>query len=169
MSMISNDVVLPAPPMAPRRRWIWWLAAVVGTLVIVGIAWFWLMLRSMALENTPPPNLDVSRTRSSAQGLYRGSYTPSLDPITINQLHSWTFHLETADGQSVETADITVHGDMPGHGHGLPTKPIVSPHRGNGDYLVEGMKFQMPGWWHVEFTVVSGGKQDMVRFDFVLK
>ncbi len=69
----------------------------------------------------------------------------------------------------MEPAVITVHRDMSGHGHGLPTKPIVSPHRGNGKYLVEGMKFQMPGWWYVEFDIAAGGKQDTLRFDFVLK
>ncbi len=93
----------------------------------------------------------------------------ALEPLAIDKLHAWTLHLETADGKPVENATITVHGDMPGHGHGLPTKPIVSTHRGNGDYLVEGMKFQMTGWWFVEFDVIADGKQDTVRFDFVLK
>ena len=50
-------------------------------------------------------------------------------------------------------AAITVDGDMPQHGHGLPTRPQVTKHLGNGDYLVEGMKFQMGGWWVVDFTI----------------
>ncbi len=138
-------------------------------LLLVGAISFALMLRRMADENTPPPDLDVSRTRLSVQGVYEGTYTPTLEPITIDKLHAWTLHLETPDGKPVENATITVHGDMPGHGHGLPTKPIVSVHRSNGDYLVEGMKFQMTGWWYVEFDVSAGGKRDTVRFDFVLK
>ena len=169
MSTIAEDIALPRTRQARRRRWIWWTVGTLGVLLLVGAIWFALMLRRMADENTPPPDLDVSRTRVSAQGLYQGTYTPTLDPLTTDRLHSWTLHLETADGQPVETAAITVHGDMPGHGHGLPTKSIVSPHRGNGDYLVEGMKFQMPGWWYVEFDLVAGGTQDTVRFDFVLK
>ncbi len=168
MSTIANDVALPRTRTS-RRRWVWWTAGTFGLLLLVGAISFAIMLQRMADENTPPPNLDVSRTRMSAQGLYSGAYSPSLEPLTIDKLHSWTLHLETPDGKPVEDATITVHGDMPGHGHGLPTKPIVSQHRGNGDYLVEGMKFQMTGWWYVEFEVSAGGKQDTVRFDFVLK
>ena len=169
MSTMTNDIARPGTAVS-RRRWLWWIAGALGALLLLGGIWFGLMLRRMADENTPPPNLNVSRTRVSAQGLYRGTYTPGLDPITIDKLHSWTLHLETADGRPVETATISVHGDMPGHGHGLPTKPIVAPHGGHGDYLVEGMKFQMPGWWYVTFDITAGGKQqDTLRFDFVLK
>ncbi len=167
MSTLANDVALPRTRSS--RRWIWWSAGILGLLLLVGASWYALMLQRMADENTLPPDLDVSRTRASAQGLYSATYTPSLEPLTIDKLHSWTLHLETPDGKPVEDATITVHGDMPGHGHGLPTKPIVSQHRGNGDYLVEGMKFQMPGWWYVEFDVSTGGKQDTMRFDFILK
>ena len=169
MSTMTNDIALPRTRSARGRHWIWWTLGTLSVLLVVGGIWFALMLRRMADENTPPPDLDVSRTRLSAQGLYSATYTPSLEPLAIDKLHAWTLHLETADGKPVENATITVHGDMPGHGHGLPTKPIVSTHRGNGDYLVEGMKFQMTGWWFVEFDVIADGKQDTVRFDFVLK
>ncbi len=168
MSTMTNDIARPGRGLS-RRRWLWWIAGALGGLILLGGIWFGLMLRRMADENTPPPNLDVSRTRVSAQGLYRGTYTPGLDPITIDKLHSWTLHLETADGRPVESATIGVHGDMPGHGHGLPTTPIVSPQDSHGDYLVEGMKFQMPGWWYVSFDISANGKQDTLRFDFVLK
>lgn len=169
MSTMPNDIAVTRTRVLQRRRWLWWIVGVVGSLLIVGALSFAVMLRRMADENTPPPNLDVARTRVSAQGMYQGMYTPSLEPLAIDKLHSWTLHLETPDGQPVEAAAITVRADMPGHGHGLPTKPIVSQHQGNGNYLVEGMKFQMPGWWYVEFDVTAGGKQDTVRFDFVLK
>ncbi len=167
MSTIANDAALPRTRTS--RRWIWWTVGALGVLLVVAGIWFALMLRRIADENTPPPDLDVSRIRMSVQSFYEGTYTPSLEPITIDKLHAWTLHLETPDGKPVENATIAVHGDMPGHGHGMPTKPIVSEHGGNGDYLVEGMKFQMPGWWFVEFEVSAGGKQDIVRFDFVLK
>ena len=44
---------------------------------------------------------------------------------------------------------------MPQHGHGLPTKPRVTRALGHGDHLVEGMKFNMGGWWVVKFHVAS--------------
>jgi hypothetical protein len=42
------------------------------------------------------------------------------------------------NGEPVENATIAVDGDMPEHGHGLPTCPQVTKYLGNGDYLVEG-------------------------------
>lgn len=77
--------------------------------------------------------------------------------------------METPDGKPVENASITLNGGMPQHGHGLPTEPVVSQYLGNGDYLVEGMKFQMTGWWVVNFYVNAGGKSDQVTFNLMLK
>ena len=62
-------------------------------------------------------------------------------------MHQWTLHVERADGTPVDDATITVDGDMPQHGHGMPTQPQVTENLGNGDYLVDGLKFQMGGWW----------------------
>jgi hypothetical protein len=58
---------------------------------------------------------------------------------------------------------------MPGHGHGLPTQPAVTQKLGNGDYVVEGMKFQMTGWWYVDFGVTGSKGSDTIRFNFILK
>ena len=43
------------------------------------------------------------------------------------------------------TGRLKVDGDMPQHGHGLPTRPRVTRNLGNGDYQIEGVKFQMGG------------------------
>jgi hypothetical protein len=87
----------------------------------------------------------------------------------INQIHTWIIHVATPDGQPVTDAAITVDGDMPQHGHGLATRPQVTKHLGNGDYLVEGMKFQMGGWWVVDFTIEAAGQRDTARFNMILK
>jgi hypothetical protein len=57
---------------------------------------------------------------------------------------------------------------MPQHGHGLPTRPQVTRALGDGTYLVEGMKFQMGGWWVVDFTIEVNGQSDSVRFNLAL-
>lgn len=116
-----------------------------------------------------PQGLDYSTTQTTAQGLYRVSYTSDPNPIPINKLHTWTLHVETPEGQPVENAQIGIDGDMPQHGHGLPTRPEVTEYQGNGNYLVEGVKFQMGGWWVMDFTVSAGGKTDTVRFNMLLK
>jgi hypothetical protein len=150
-----------------NRARVWkWILGGAGALLLVALAAFGFMLWRM---NYIPADLDLSATRLSNQGLYRVSYAPRRGPIAINQLHAWTIHVATPDGRPVADATIAVDGDMPQHGHGLPTQPLVTKHLGNGDYLVEGMKFQMGGWWVVDFTIDAAGKRDTVRFNMILK
>jgi hypothetical protein len=112
---------------------------------------------------------DDTRASLSQRGTYRVSYASDTSPIPINRLHHWTVHVEGTDGQPVTDATIKVDGDMPGHGHGLPTRPRVTQNLGNGDYLVEGMKFQMGGRWVMEITVDAGGQMDTAKFDLELR
>ncbi len=116
---------------------------------------------------TPPANLDLSTTQASEQGLFTVSYTSDLDPLTINKLNIWTLHVEDAGGAPLDGATVSIDGGMPEHNHGMPTQPIVSA-LGGGDYKVEGMKFQMPGWWTVTVVVDDGGRQDKAVFNLML-
>jgi len=115
-----------------------------------------------------PKNLDYSRTRRSESGLYRGTILPQGDSIPQGRLQRWTLHLETADGAPVDSATVSVDGGMPQHGHGLPTKPRVTRALGNGDHLVEGMKFNMGGWWVVKFRVNAMPGSDSLVFNVKL-
>jgi hypothetical protein len=82
----------------------------------------------------------------------------------INVVHEWILHIETADGAPVEGASVSVDGDMPAHGHGMPTQPQVTADLGGGDYRVEGMSFQMGGYWIIDVTITAGGQTDPIRF-----
>ena len=113
------------------------------------------LLGACMLFAKPPADLDYSRTRTSEAGLYRATIAPQGDSIPQGKLHRWTLHLETASGTSIDSAAVVVDGGMPQHGHGLPTKPRVTRALGNGDHVVEGMKFNMGGWWVVKFRVAS--------------
>jgi hypothetical protein len=113
----------------------------------------------------PPKDLDYSRTRTSAAGLYRGTIRPQGDTIPQGRLHRWTLHLETADGAPVQGATVRVNGGMPQHGHGLPTKPRVTRQTAEGDLLVDGMKFNMGGWWVVTFKVDAPAGRDSLVFN----
>jgi hypothetical protein len=146
-----------------------WPWLVVAAIVLLGVlaAIAVLALRS---GGGVPADLDYSTTRLSAAGLYQASFTVSEPVIPINKLHTWTLHVETPDGQPIDGAEIAVDGDMPQHGHGLPTRPQVTQALGNGDYLVEGMKFQMGGWWVMDFDITAaGGQTDRVSFNLMLK
>jgi hypothetical protein len=123
---------------------------------------------SMHLFAAPPPDLDYSWTRASERGVYRATIVPQVDTIRVGRMHAWKLHIETSGGQAVDDATITVDGGMPQHGHGLPTKPRVTRPLGGGDYLVEGMKFNMGGWWRVTFAVSAAAGADSVTFNLSL-
>ena len=105
----------------------------------------------------PPRDLDYSRTRVSAGGQFRGTIRPQGDSIPQGKLHSWTLHLESPDGTPVKAEQVAVNGGMPQHGHGLPTKPRATRRTPDGDVIVDGMKFNMGGWWVVTFKVTAAG------------
>ena len=115
-----------------------------------------------------PKDLDYSRTRISQGGMYRATIRPQGDTIPQGKLHRWVLHLETPNGDPVNVCNVAVDGGMPQHGHGLPTKPVVTRALGNGDHLVEGMKFNMGGWWVVKFRVASSSGSDSVVFNLKL-
>ena len=115
-----------------------------------------------------PKDLDYSRTRTSEGGRYRATIHPQGDSIPQGRLHRWTVHLETVSGAPVDSATMVVDGGMPQHGHGLPTKPRVTREMGNGDHLVEGMKFNMSGWWVVKFRVNATAGSDSLVFNLKL-
>ena len=144
-----------------------WIAAILGGLAIV----YAIMMGTMMVRknNDVSSEQDYSTTRESDNGLYRVSYMTSTGTIPVNQMHEWTLHVESTDGTPVENATITVDGDMPQHGHGLPTSPRVTQYLGNGDYRVEGLKFQMAGHWLMDFTITANGQTDAVQFNMLLK
>jgi YtkA-like len=116
-----------------------------------------------------PEKLDVSRVRFSERGLFRVDVGKTeIEPIPLRRVHAWTIHVADASGRPVAAASIIVDGGMPEHGHGLPTQPEVTKNLGNGDYLVEGLKFQMKGWWEVKFSIATSEKTDEVVFNLIL-
>ena len=153
-------------PESKTARTFVWIAAILGGLAIVYAISMGTMMSRMG---DTPSDVDYSSTQASDNGLYRASYSTSTATVPINQMHEWTLHVESADGTPVENATITVDGDMPQHGHGLPTSPRVTEYLGNGDYRVEGLKFQMGGWWLMDFTITSNGQTDAVHFNMMLK
>jgi hypothetical protein len=72
-----------------------------------------------------------------------------------------------ANGAAVDDAAIDVDGGMPQHGHGLPTRPRVTRALGGGLYEIEGVRFNMGGWW--EFTLAISGTPGADRVTFNLQ
>ena len=117
----------------------------------------------------PTADADYAKTMTSKTGSFKATYASDAESIAANKIMSWKLKIETADGNSVKDAEISVEGAMPEHGHGLPTQPKVTKNNGDGTYVVEGIKFSMTGWWTVTFTIKAGGKTDSVTFNLRLK
>jgi hypothetical protein len=115
------------------------------------------------------PDMDTSRTRFSDKGIFKVTYIPDSDPVPVNRMSTWRLKIETAGGEPAGKAEIKIAGDMPEHGHGLPTEPAVTRELEAGQYFVEGLKFSMPGWWMMTFRIRSGMKEDSVTFNLILE
>jgi YtkA-like len=153
---------VPSPETVGMNRRILSLIGIVGIVVALGGT------VAFARMMTPPADLDLATEQPSTQQLFYVAYASSTTPPPVNQLHTWTIRVTSPSGEPIDGATIAVDGDMPQHGHGLPTQPRVTQALGNGEYLVEGMKFQMGGWWIVDFTIDVNGASDTVRFNLSL-
>ena len=116
-----------------------------------------------------PEGLDTSTEKLSENGLFRVAVSSNLDPLALNEIHSWNVHVETADGEAVEGAEIAVGGGMPEHNHGFPTTPEITEELGGGDYLLEGVKFSMAGWWELKLAITAAGQADDITFNLILE
>lgn len=139
------------------------IVAVAAFVVLGGIAF-----AGMRMFMAPPDDLDLARVKSSANGIYAVEISPEAEPVQRGPLHAWILTVKTTDGQPVENARIAIDGGMPQHGHGLPTAPQVTSHLGDGRYRVEGVKFNMSGWWEFKFAISAPQGDDAVVFNIVL-
>jgi hypothetical protein len=126
-----------------------------------------LLTGCMMFMKAPTDQKAYDRTQVSAAQTYRATFAPA-ETISVGRLHSWNILVTTADGTPVDSAKITIDGGMPQHGHGLPTKPLVTTHLGAGKHVVEGMKFNMGGWWVVKLTIDGAKGSDVVTFNLKL-
>jgi hypothetical protein len=143
---------------------IWRYAA--AALVVVLIAAGGMM--AMHGSSTPPADLDLSRSKSTENGVFLASIEPEAGSFKQGEMHSWVLTVRKPDGTAVEDASIAVDGGMPDHNHGLPTSPQATAHLGEGRYRVEGMKFNMGGWWVLRFAISSPAGADEAVFNLTL-
>jgi hypothetical protein len=119
-----------------------------------------------ALAGEAAGSSTVTVNVTSKQKLFTATVTHP-DPLPVEQLHVWTVRLFDRKHHAVTRARIKVTGDMPAHGHGLPTAPIAVA-RGRGVYQLQGMMFQMPGLWYVQLRVRAGNRLDTLRIKFTI-
>jgi YtkA-like len=103
--------------------------------------------------------------RTSAQSLYTATLEPAVQPLKARRMLEVQVTIRDAAGQPVDGAAIEVDGGMPQHGHGLPTKPRVTKNLGEGRYEIEGLRFNMGGWWELHLTIATPAGTDLVTFN----
>ena len=117
-------------------------------------------------NNSARPMDEISKLSDKQH--FQVQFTSNLNLIVINTMHAWTLHIQNSSGESVTDATVQIKGGMPAHDHGLPTRPRITQNLGNGDYLLEGMKFHMGGQWQVTLTIQQGRISDRVTFNLNL-
>ncbi len=101
--------------------------------------------------------------RASQSGAYMATLQPDV-ALKVRKLQTVRVRITDASGSPVDGATVAIDGGMPEHGHGLPTRPKVTANPGDGVYVIEGVRFNMGGWW--EFKVAVGS--DTVTFNLDL-
>jgi hypothetical protein len=126
------------------------------------------MMAMLGAGATPPaPSEFGLGPRTSTQGLYTATLQPA-GPLRPRRMQSVRVELKDADGRAIDGAAIDVDGGMPQHGHGLPTRPRVTKRLGGGVYEIEGVRFNMGGWWEFTLAITSASGVDRVTFNLDL-
>jgi hypothetical protein len=94
---------------------------------------------------------------------------PKEDSYSIGDYHQWVISVKDVSDNPVSYAKIGISGGMIGHGHGMPSQPVVSKEFKPGQYLIDGMLFNMMGEWTLLFSIQTPTLNDKVRFDIELK
>lgn len=118
-------------------------------------------------KDRPPAEEFGLGPRASAGGRFRATLEPA-QPLRAGRIQTVRLQLRDSAGQALDGATITVDGGMPQHGHGLPTRPRVTRSLGAGAYQVDGVKFNMGGWWELKFRVATPAGPDSVTFNLDL-
>ena len=105
--------------------------------------------------------------RASAGGRYVATLKPGT-PLRPRQMQTVRVVVRDADGRAIDEAQMSIDGGMPQHGHGLPTRPRVTSSLGDGVYEIEGVRFNMGGWWEFKLAIAGFRGADTVTFNLDL-
>jgi hypothetical protein len=105
--------------------------------------------------------------RSSASRQFVATLQPD-QPLRPRRMQTVRVAITDANGGPVDNATIQIDGGMPQHGHELPTRPRVTRALGNGLYEIEGVRFNMGGWWEFKLAIDAPSGSDIVIFNLAL-
>jgi hypothetical protein len=147
-----------------RRRAVWAVALV----SMVGMAACGQLMTMMHGGPARPAESEFGLgPKQTAAGLYRVTLEPA-EPLATRKLQRVQVRVVDTTGRAVDGAEVTVDGGMPQHGHGLPTRPRVTGQVGAGLYEIDGVRFNMGGWWVFRLAIAAAAGTDSVTFNIDL-
>ena len=154
------------PPMTTPRR--------VASLVVIMAAAFaatacghaMMMIHGTGAKRPAATEFGLG-PRSSVNRLYVATLETAT-PLRTRQMQTVRLAIVDGEGRAVEGATLGIDGGMPQHGHGLPTRPRMTRVVGPGAYEIEGVRFNMGGWWEFKVTIASERGADTVTFNLSL-
>ena len=120
------------------------------------------------LNFAPPAQAETPDLQAVTRSGVQINLYSHLQPLQLNTMHSWDIELLDSAGKPISGAVLQVQGGMPEHDHGLPTSPQVTRDLPDGHYLLEGMRFHMPGLWLLRIDLQAAGDSETVEITFEL-
>ena len=142
------------------------LAMVIGAGTLTGCSHAMMMIHGTGAKRPAASEFGLG-PRMSAAGRYIATLEPSR-PLRPRQMQTVRVTVHDAEGRAIDAAEISIDGGMPQHGHGLPTRPRATRNSGDGIYEIEGVRFNMGGWWEFKVAIAGSRGADTVTFNLDL-
>lgn len=148
------------------RRVVLMLAVLSATATLTACSHAMMMIHRTGAKRPAAAEFGLG-PRASAESRYRATLEPERQ-LRPRQLQTVRITVLDSEGRGIDGATLTIDGGMPQHGHGLPTRPRVTKNIGGGSYQIEGVRFNMGGWWQFKVTIVGERGADTVTFNLDL-
>ena len=145
-----------------RARQAMWIAA----LMLSALAGGQVLMSASAMRRPAESEFGLG-PRSSARGMFVAMLVP-VEPLRVRKMQSMTIVITDASMHPIDNAYITIDGGMPQHRHGLPTRPRMTRIPGGGVYEIEGVRFNMGGWWEFRLSIATPTGTDTITFNLAL-
>ena len=155
------------PHEKPQPRRIAALAAIIVAVVAASACSHAMMMLHGTGAKRPAVTEFGLGPRSSTKSLYVATLETT-SQLRVRQMQTVRVAIVDGEGRAVDGATLAIDGGMPEHGHGLPTRPRMTKALGAGTYEVEGVRFNMGGWWEFKVTIMSERGADTVIFNLSL-
>jgi hypothetical protein len=140
--------------------------AVVAAVAVTGCGHLMMMVHENNVRRPAETDFGTG-PRTSASRQFTATLQPD-QPLRPRRMQTVRVAITDAVGVPVDDATIQIDGGMPQHGHGLPTRPRVTRALGNGLYEIEGVRFNMGGWWEFKLAINTPSGSDIVTFNLAL-